>query len=376
MDTNEYERLKQFYIDVENKLTLDNIEQILDYLEIPIVHKTNKSWQLHTGCHNANALDGGANLTFYTENKHFFCFSECNTNYNIFTLVRQRYNILNEPKTSLQCLQLICEICGFDFNFSVKDIEVDKEIYNWKKDLNCYLSDNYDDSEDIVLYDDNILNCFQKLYHSEWLAEGITKPTMDKFGIRYYLYRQQIIIPCRDLYGSLVGIRIRNMITKPKYCSLKLVDNTEYKFPTGQFMYGLYENKKNIKESKTCILTESEKSVLLAESYLDKNIVLSLYGHSFNKSRLRQLLELGVENVIIALDWDYETKYNQDGTYTNEFLRYKDNIIKIVKQLKNYIPNIYITLNDNDDIKYYKQCIFDFGKEECLEFLEKKVKVK
>lgn len=372
MNEAEYTRLKEFYIEIENKLTVKDVECILQHLEIPISHKGHKSWQLHTGCHNTNSLDGGANLTFYKDNKKFTCFSKCGCSYNIFTLIKQRYELVGEPKSSLQCLKLVCDLCGFEFNYKVDETS---DIYNWRADLSCYVSKEYTPQQEVTIFEDTILNQFPKLYHHSWVEQGVEKSSMAKFGIRYYLYRHQIIIPCRDILGNLIGVRVRNNILSPKYTTLRTIDEKDYSFPTSNFMYGVYENQENIRETKTAILVEAEKSVIKAESYLDKNITLGLYGHNFNRERLKQLLELNVEKVIIALDFDYEMCYNTDRKQTESFLKHKGDVMKIAKQLRGYIKDIYVVINRGNNSQHYKDCIFDFSKKECLKFLDEKVRV-
>ena len=43
------------------------------------------------------------------------------------------------------------------------------------------------------IYSNSVLGCFVKAYPAEWLDDGITKETMDKFGILYSISQNKII---------------------------------------------------------------------------------------------------------------------------------------------------------------------------------------
>ena len=54
-------------------------------------------------------------------------------------------------------------------------------------------------------------------YHAvEWLYEGISDETMNKYEIKFDLDSEGIIIPHRDKDGRLIGIRQRNLNKTPK----------------------------------------------------------------------------------------------------------------------------------------------------------------
>ena len=119
-----------------------------------------------------------------------------------------------------------------------------------------------------------------------------------------------IVSPQRDKNGKIIGIRGRFMEEDApnKYMPLTY---------QGYFMahslknnlYGLYENYDVIKKKQTVFIYESEKSVLLMDSYFGKenNNSVATCGNKISKEQIELLRELGVHEVILCYDKDYRT---------------------------------------------------------------------
>lgn len=104
---------------------------------------------------------------------------------------------------------------------------------------------------------------------------------------------------------KLIGIHARNMIPERaderKYIPLRLLSGVEYRFPSSVVLYGLGQNMENIVRKKSAIIVESPKSVMQLETILDQNIGVGLFGLNMSKYKAQLLINLGVENVIIAI---------------------------------------------------------------------------
>lgn len=86
-----------------------------------------------------------------------------------------------------------------------------------------------------------------------------------------------------------------------------VLDGKTLSAPTGQYFYGLFQNIENIKKTKRVILVESEKAVMQFETmYPNNNIALALSSSNLSQYQIDILKDLGVEEVIIALDKEYE----------------------------------------------------------------------
>lgn len=84
--------------------------------------------------------------------------------------------------------------------------------------------------------------------------EGISFDAMDKFGIKFDMIRNRMVIPIYDDKGVFVGAKVRNFNQEDiengrKY--MPLIHNNEiYTYDKGKILYGLNFNKKNIKMQK------------------------------------------------------------------------------------------------------------------------------
>lgn len=361
----DYERLKEFYIEVEDSLTLADYEYLLEENDYHICYKKSNEWRIKTACHNIDIKDAKPNLRFNLESRVFTCFSECSCSYNIFTLLQKRLNLIGSPKTSIEVLKYICNYKGIPFDFKTKEVASNNKS-NWKKILTKYSSKVVEKEK--VVFDKNILNQFPILYHTDWLDYGISEEVLEKYNIRYYPYKSQIVIPCYDIEGDLVGIRIRNMNQEIdiKYKPLKILDGTEYNFPTDDYFYGENFNIERVKKEKEVWLVEAEKSVLKAETWFgDKNITLGLYGCHLSDIKLKKLINANVNKAVIMLDSDF-TEIGDNIPY-NDF---EKRVLKIANKLKPYME-VYVCYN-NLGYNGYKFSPFDFTREQFNKLYESK----
>lgn len=353
-------------------MTLEDYEIILNRLDIPIRVKTSERWGCATGCHNVNAYEGGSNLSFYTEDRTFHCFSQCSCNYNLITLVEQRFKILGEPKKRIQCTKWICEQLGIPFEFNVEIKHENTTIYNWKTNLDKYL--NKEESKELTIYDESkVMQVTDNLYIQEWLEEGICKRTQDYYNIRYYKRLCQIVIPVYDMLGNCVGIRVRNMNpdANAKYDIFRTLDGTEYILNTSLTMYGIYQNAFNIKRKKKLIICESEKSVLMMDSMYgkDENICLALMGSTLSDENVKTIAKLAPSEIIIGLDSDFHTIESE------EYDKFENKVMKIYHKLKPYCLNITVCYNNQGFDDMYKASPFDLGKERFELLLENRERI-
>lgn len=182
----------------------------------------------------------------------------------------------------------------------------------------------YEDEEKEVTYDESVLDKYNNGYKwfKRFADDGILPSSQVKFKIGFSEESNRITIPWRDSEGRLIGIMARldsDISTNFKYIPL-------IPFPKHKYLYGLYQNKEYIKESKEVYVFESEKSVLLGDSLGYRNF-LSLGGNSISKTQVEQLLKLGVTKIIISLDEGLDTEIiKRDIKTIKDCLFMKDNI--------------------------------------------------
>lgn len=341
MTEQEYSLFKEFIRKLlYDTMTLDDYEIIMRRLNVPYPIKPNDStWMYKTICHNVDPYKCKNNLAFYTETRSYYCFSECQQSYNLVTLVEKRFKVLGEPKSRFQCVKWICEQLNIPFNFKENAVQrSDSNKYNWQQNLEKYIKVKRGEVE-LKIYDKKILDYFDDDYHESWVKDNISLNTMIKYGIKYYKYHDSIVIPCFTEDGELCGIRERflNPDSKMKYMPLSMLNGDSFEFPVNQTMYGLNYNATNISHYKKVVLLEAEKGTLQCDTYFGcKNFSLSLYGKSMSNAKVKKILSLDPEEVIIGLDFDYERVTDDNGEFTKEFEAFRKNVYRIGNYFKPY----------------------------------------
>ena len=358
MDNVEYQRYCNFINKVLYELTtIEDYELVLSSLDIHKVGNGNGTIiSFKSGCHNVDTTKAKPNLKLYIESRSFYCFSECCCSYNLLTLVEQRFRLLGEEKTNVQCMKYICEQVNIPFDFNVKQIE-QKNTSQWKHILSRYTKKEY---KEVKCYDNTILNKFDSLYHTDWIDEGISEETMDKYGIGWYHRCNCISIPVRDIKGKLVGVRGRYFNSETKYCPITALDGTLYNFPSNYIWYGLNYNKNAIQKEQKCIIFESEKSVLKCDTILgaETNFSVATFGKNVGQEKVMQIIDLGVQEIIIAIDFDYE------NVKCKEFENFTKDVYKIGEKFKPYCKVTALVSYGGHNLK---DSPADLGKERFLD---------
>lgn len=129
--------------------------------------------------------------------------------------------------------------------------------------------------------------------------------TREKFGLLYSYRRQRVVIPIRYwATGELLGFNSRTTIENYKELGINKYLISPDNLPKSINLFGLYENKEDIKKAGYVVVYESEKSVLKRDSLLDSTGV-ALSGHTISDEQVRILVNLDVD-IIISLDSDIE----------------------------------------------------------------------
>lgn len=272
-----------------------------------------------TICHNVDADEASMKLYFYKDTKLFVCYTSCG-NMSIFKFLKHYYE---ERQISYDWYEDIYKVILDCSNFREEAFKIEKYRS---------LKETLTPRKEIALpsYSEKVLDCFVKQYPPEWLADGISKETMDKFNISYSISQNKIIIPHYDVNGNLVGIRGRalnewEVENVGKYMPVQ-IEQVWYKHPLSMNLYGLNYTKQAIKERGICYVFESEKSVLQMESFNQDNCAVAVCGSQFNKFQLNLLLkECRPQEIVICFDKEelpgedkyFNKLYNMCKKYVN-----------------------------------------------------------
>ena len=340
------------------QLTEDRIIELMDALGAPLMKADGNYLVFPSICHQSDPLAHSAKLWLYLDSMQYKCWS-CGFSGDTISLVQHVKH--------LDFNQAITYICS-TLHLQVGQVEQNEQLDNWAE-LRRFLPNAEPEPCKLATYDPAVLSLFDHLYPQDWLDYGITKDTLDKFGVGWYARQACISIPV-VFNGQLVGVRGRYTrerdVVKGKYRPICTLDGQVLKLATSEVLYGYDQNKGAIEKSRQVVLFESEKSVLKAPSFNVHNS-LAVFGSNISKRHIQLLLELGVNEVVLAFDNDYK----QVGD--DEFKFFVVKTKKLVAKLRSYF-NVSIVYN-NQGYDMYKCNMMDIPYEQAMKLWESRVKV-
>ena len=350
--------------EIKERLTLEHIVEILEDLgaEPRQSSNLNEIW-CKTVCHDGDSHK----LYLYKDSMNFHCYTNCGS----MDILQVIQNVLG---CSLgQAINYIKDKFGFhnsSFHFGfdntiyTNDIEVINSFVEQRRIV------KKEEWKPFKTIDESILEEFYNFYHASFYEDGISFEVLNKFEIKYDILNYRVIIPHRNVDGSLIAIRCRNLDEElvesgRKYTPI-VHDGKLLSAPTKQYFYGLFQNEDNIRKCKKVVLVESEKAVMQYETmFPNGNIALALSSSHLSDFQIEILKDLGVEEVIIALDKEYE------HAGTDEEKLYENRLRKTISNRLNFCT--VSLLWDVKGLLKQKESPLDRGKEVFLDlFLNRK----
>ena len=112
------------------------------------------------------------------------------------------------------------------------------------------------------------------------------------------------------------------------------------------------------------------------ETYFgDDNIVVGMFGSAMTKQKRDLILELGVDEVIIAIDFDYiEESYSDKELYEDDtdWETYEKKVYKIADMFKGWCK-VSVIVDYKPEHK--KDCVMDYGKEKMLKLYNERLEI-
>lgn len=275
-----------------------------------------------------------ASLAVYEDENCFYCYG-CGRHGNIYNWI-----MLTEHKTFDQAVKKVAELTGSDL-IDCKE----SECVSFYKQLNRLLNpkQNKNTNRTYLDYQKDYEDRFVKEYPNEWLAEGITKESMDKYDVRVDQQSRRIVYPVVDNFGRLIGVKGRTRFANfkelriPKYINYSSIGQVDY-------LAGMEQALPYIKEKNEVVIFEGIKSVMKADGWGVHNCV-SAETSVLNDEQIKILIGLGIKDVVIAFDSDVKLDKIRDN----------------VRLLKRFV-NIYATY-DTHKLLGQKESPVDQGKE-------------
>ena len=357
---------KEFSEKVKNDLSIDQVCDLLASLGGDPQIKGDLIIS-RTICHGGHSHK----LYYYNNTKLFKCYTDCLDSFDIFELII-KINKLNNIDYSLpQAIRFITNYYGIVVETEIS--ETQENLQDWQI-LNKYDRSSSQEKEEKIVemkfYDDKILQYLPHPRILNWEKEGITREVMEECGICYDPSYQGIVIPHYNIDGKLVGIRERTLIKENenngKY-KPAILNYKQYNHPLGFNLYNLNNSKENIKKIKKVFVFEGEKSCLLYRSYFggDADISVAVCGSNLINYQVQLLLSLGVEEICIAFD----KQFQEIGD--DEWKRWT----KKLKELnRKYSPLVQISfLFDKMNLLGYKDSPIDRGPEIFMQLFKERI---
>lgn len=260
-------------------------------------------YQMRTYCHNPEG-DGSHKLYIYfnDDDVNFQCYTNCDHMDLVQFIMHYREENYYDAKDELDSIIGASRMIGFEVK---KAFNPASRLKKKKQEI-----------EEIKKLNKAILNHYYNYQYGSWISEGISMRTQNKFGIRYSIEENKIIIPQLDKDGNLIGVRGRalNSFEVDRYGKYRPVvyNHESLKYPTGQNLYGLYYNKEEIVKTQQVVVFESEKSVMQMDTFQNGHgNGVALSGSFISEWQLDELSKLGVNEIVIGLDKDYNSKSGQ-----------------------------------------------------------------
>ena len=357
---------KEFSEKVKNDLSIDQVYDLLASLGGDPQIKGDLIIS-RTICHGGHSHK----LYYYNNTKLFKCYTDCLDSFDIFELII-KINKLNNIDYSLpQAIRFITNYYGIIVETEISENQ--ENLQDWQI-LNKYDRSGSQEKEEKIVemkfYDDKILQYLPHPRILNWEKEGITREVMEECGICYDPSYQGIVIPHYNIDGKLVGIRERTLIKENenngKY-KPAILNYKQYNHPLGFNLYNLNNSKENIKKIKKVFVFEGEKSCLLYRSYFgsDADISVAVCGSNLINYQVQLLLSLGVEEICIAFD----KQFQEIGD--DEWKRWT----KKLKELnRKYSPLVQISfLFDKMNLLGYKDSPIDRGPEIFMQLFKERI---
>ena len=281
----------------------DEIEKILENLGFHKIRNRGK----YISC-AVEGFNNPSGISILIENLHVESFT---THFefkgNIFELVQQM-----KGKTFGQSIYYIHKILGLKYEYNDKkedDTPKDSILDFFKKYKTKPNKRNTKEVELKFYTDEEIFGMYVRCPYAGWIKEGITAKTQEQFAIGYHFDSRRVVYPHRYWKdGSICGLIGRTICSDEE---IEYFDIAKYfpliPYPKSKNLYGLWENRQYIEETKKVIIFEAEKSVMKMASRGIRNCV-AVCCHDLSEEQVKILLSLNVNEIIIAYDSDVDRK--------------------------------------------------------------------
>lgn len=344
-----------------------------------------KSIQLLGICHHG----GSHSAVFDPTTMKVTCFSECGGGMLFHTWVKKVLDTEN-PQEAKDFIEDWCDDQHIDFENRLPkelgDFEYVERPFERKEDIP--IVEGIKPIEREQLYRDDFTHGLDILSRLRWCTdEGIHADILQLFEVACIPQENCVILPHHNREGEIVGIYARSyrplrrdimkefpeegwdfykkfprakyvpLVKEKKYLSGEEDEKTSWSFPNGRNLYGLHLTHPYIADSKTAIIFEGGKSVMLAWQWGIRNCVAT---HTFGtcENHLNMLLNEGATTIIFGFDKQYQSMAEDD----KQWVQYEHRTYEMARRIKDYC-DVYRLCDPVDGQLDYKDAPVDKGLE-------------
>lgn len=198
-----------------------------------------------------------------------------------------------------EAMQFVCNLAGLEYYGERNDLPESLQILRMLKDMS--VNDDDEDNSSVKPISEKILSYYLHYGNSMFEYDNISLEVQKEFEVGYCPQTNYITIPIRDSLGALVGVKGR-YFGEPdeihsKYTYIERCNK-------GKILYGYWQNKDYIKNSKYIYIVESEKAVQQLAS-MDIRCCVSTGGKTISKYQVEEITRTGC-TPILAFDKDVD----------------------------------------------------------------------
>lgn len=289
-----------------------------------------------SGFHNINkrddefrcARESGRNPTSVKVNINTLsstCFST-NLKGDLITLVQSKL-YTNFPNTIKKIAEMI------DFTHEEKQEEYSLPFGGFYKNIAKLKND---DSVDIEIYSNDVLDRFEKIPNLLFYEDGILPETQLKYEVGYDSVTSRISVPWYTTDGRLCGIMGR--LNKKEVAEDESKWFPIISFPKSKTIYGFVHNYSTIQEKRIVMIGESEKhSMALSSKGLDVGV--SLGGSFMSEIQANHIKSLFPDKIIVMLDEGLLEDHSREiAMQLKSDKYYKNNVGYVYDKNNIYLP--------------------------------------
>ena len=177
-------------------------------------------------------------------------------------------------------MKFVCNLAGVDYYGEKNDIPESLQILKLLKGME--IEHENDDDSPVKPIPERILSYYLPYGNKMFEDDGISLEVQKEFEVSFDPQSGYITIPIRDSIGTLCGVKGRYFGEPDEY-------HTKYtyieKCNKSRILYGHWQNREYIKNSKYVIIVESEKAVQQLDTMGIRNVV-STGGKTISKAQI------------------------------------------------------------------------------------------